>query len=205
LTALLATDGSRRLRNFEPSRGIAEAQSRFDSFRGGKRNHDLLVLGEAAGGRVAVGIEGKADEPFGETIGEYRRGALSRATSGKPTNAPARLDGLLAAFGTLGVEPARLDDVRYQLFSAVAGTLAAAREHGADLAVFLVHEFATGRTNEERRQANARDLDKFLYQILRLSEHGPGDWIAGPTHLPGSEMIPASIPLWVGHLRTKRQ
>jgi hypothetical protein len=204
LADLLATESSGRLSNFEVLEAIAEAQSCFDSFRGGKRNHDLLILGETGGGRLVIGIEGKADEPFGETIGEYREAARRREASGKSTNAPARLDGLLRAVGGFETDPDRLDQLRYQLFSAVAGTLAAAREGGCDRAVFLVHEFVTDRTDPDRQAANLRDLDDFLAEILHLPAQESDGWIVGPTYVPGSEFIPASVPLWVGHLRTIR-
>ena len=49
LSALL--ERARATSGFLPERAIAEAQTAFDSFRGGRRNHDLLVIGRATAGR----------------------------------------------------------------------------------------------------------------------------------------------------------
>jgi hypothetical protein len=56
---------------------IAEAQVPFDSYPGGKRNHDLLIRGRVAGGPIVIGLEAKADETFGETVKAYE----ARATA----------------------------------------------------------------------------------------------------------------------------
>ena len=50
----------------------------FDARRGEPRNADLAFLGHAARGTVAVTIEGKADEPFGDTVGDTLSAALQR-------------------------------------------------------------------------------------------------------------------------------
>jgi hypothetical protein len=53
---------------------IAAAQVAFDSYPGGRRNHDLLLRGRVADGPIVVGLEAKADETFGETaagIGKF--------------------------------------------------------------------------------------------------------------------------------------
>lgn len=99
---------------------------------------------------------------FGEQVREYRDAAQRIRDQGKRTFAPERLDGLIrAVVGQTDVDHKTLD-LRYQLFSAVAGTVAAAVDHEALQAVFVVHEFATSKTTEEKRSRNAADLAAFI-------------------------------------------
>jgi hypothetical protein len=125
LAKLLARDA--RTADLRVVKATAEAQTAFDALPGGRRNRDLLIEGDAAGGPTIVGLEGKADESFGQTLDGFRRAARRRAERGEPTNAPQRLEGLVAdlAGTTLGASP-ELGRLRYQLFSGVTGTLAAA-------------------------------------------------------------------------------
>src|SRR4051794_23324222 len=50
--------------DFQPIYAIPELVTRLDEFPGEHRNHDLVVVGEARGGRTLIGIEAKADEAF---------------------------------------------------------------------------------------------------------------------------------------------
>ena len=72
---------------FTPEQGIADAQTRFDQY-GDPRNHDLLLIGSAGGGRTVVGIEGKVNERFGQT--RVRQG-------GQPHGCTRRLHDCLGA------------------------------------------------------------------------------------------------------------
>jgi Domain of unknown function (DUF6946) len=190
--------------NFEAKRGIAEAQTHFDEFRG-PRNHDLLIVGEAAGGTTVVSIEGKVDESFGQTLEEYRAAARRRIAKKQPTNALDRMQGLTKAIGgwDAGADPKRMQ-LRYQLFSAVAGAVAAAVDEEADQAVFLVHELQTKQLNEKKAKQNDEELRQFLYVVF--GEVVTGDdpsWLIGPLKLAGgSERIPKTMPLYVGKLST---
>ena len=189
---------------FEPRRGIAEAQTRFDGFRG-PRNHDLLLVGEAAGGKTVVSIEGKVDESFGQTLAQYRDAARRRIGRKEPTNALDRMQGLTRAIAgwEAGAAPRRLE-LRYQLFSAVAGAVAAAVDEEADQAVLCIHELLTKRINEEKRRQNDKELRDFIYSAFGETVTGDDEsWIAGPLKLHGgSERIPASMPLYIAKLST---
>src|SRR5690606_10274883 len=59
-----------------PERRIA-----FDSHAGEPRNADLAFVGVGPAGRVAVTIEAKADEPFGDTVAATLSSALERAVA----------------------------------------------------------------------------------------------------------------------------
>jgi hypothetical protein len=189
--------------DLEIERGIAEAQTRFDDHRG-PRNHDLLLIGEAAGGRTVVSIEGKVDESFGRTLGEYREAARRKIASKENTRALDRLQGLTQAIAgwEAGAAPRRLE-LRYQLFTGVAGAVAAAVDEEADQAVFCIHELNTKGMNEEKRERNHDDLRRFLDVVFDQRPGSDESFIAGPLKLHGgSERIPKRIALYVVLLST---
>ena len=113
---------------------------------------------------MVIGVEGKADESFDLALDAW----LARAQAGSPaTQAPERLDRLTRAFfGTTLAEDPLLGTLRYQLLSALAGTLADAREQGAATAVLLVHEFDTDKTTEKLHARNAADLEAFVGRLM---------------------------------------
>lgn len=198
LGKLLARDA--RTADFQVKKATAEAQTAFDSLPGGRRNHDLLIVGDAAGGPTIVGLEGKADESFGETLDGFGRAAKRKADRGERTNAPQRLERLLADLAGTSLEARpELGKLRYQLFSGVAGTLAAAGPD--DQAAFVVHEFKTPRTTQRRRNANAADIASFVEQVFgRVVPAGEEWWLLGPFRAQAARW--ARTPLWIGHLTT---
>jgi hypothetical protein len=188
---------------FEAKRGVAEARTRFDGF-GGPRNHDLLLIGEAAGGKTVVSIEGKVDETFGQTLGGYRSAARRRIARKQPTDALERLQGLTQAIAgwDAGAAPRRLE-LRYQLFSAVAGAVAAAAEEEADQAVLCIHELNTKRIDEDKREQNDADLRTFVDVVFGERPGSDESWIVGPLKLHGgTERIPRGIALYIVKLST---
>ena len=42
----------------------------------------MVLLGDAAGRRIVVGLEAKADEPFGDIIAEYIKGRPEKSNGG---------------------------------------------------------------------------------------------------------------------------
>ena len=56
-------------------------------------------------------------------------------------------------------------DLRYQLLTAVAGTLAYAAKESASLAVLIVHEFVTDKTRDKRHVENGEDFRRFLHRL----------------------------------------
>jgi hypothetical protein len=55
--------------------------------------------------------------------------------------------------------------LRYQLLTAAAGTLAYAALEDASLAVLIVHEFITEKTQDDRHVQNAADYGRFLHRL----------------------------------------
>jgi hypothetical protein len=184
-------------------RGIAEKETRFDDIRGGPRHHDLLVIGRAPSGTVVIGVEGKADEPFDEPLDAWVMRAEARSARSR---APERLDRLTTAFfGTTLDEDPLLAPLRYQLLSALAGTLADAREQDAARAVLLVHEFETPWTDDDLHRRNAEDLEAFVGRLMPGVEHVGVDsaWIAGPVVVVGDgTWLPEETVVYVAKLVT---
>ena len=189
VVALLARHQT--LTGLELERGIAEKETRFDAIRRGPRHHDLLVQARTSAGPVVIGVEGKADESFDLALDAW----LARAHAGSSaTQAPERLDRLTRAFfgTTLGEDPL-LGTIRYQLLSALAGTLADAREQGAATAVLLVHEFDTDKTTKKLHERNAADLDAFVGRLMpERRAHGRRARVGGgPGHDRGRRRVAA--------------
>src|SRR3954447_15272204 len=120
-------------------RAVAEAQVSFDRYAGGVRNHDVLAFGRTSVGPVVIGVEGKVNESLDATMPQKSAAAASRRAKGQNTNLDKRVDALLAdiAGGSVRQTPG-LSSLRYQLFSAIAGTVAAAEADTVAAAV-VVH------------------------------------------------------------------
>jgi hypothetical protein len=190
--------------DFDAKQGVVEAQTKFDEYRGGSHNHDLLITGEAAGGKTVVGVEGKVDEPFGQTLAQYRAAARKTLARNKSSNALHRLQGLTQAIAgwDAGAAPRRLE-LRYQLFTGVAGAVAAAVDEDARQAVFCIHELNTKAIDPKKREQNHKDLRDFLDVVFDERPGRDESFISGPLKLHGgSEQIPRGIPLYIVLLST---
>lgn len=138
---------------------VPEYEVSFDGFGRG-RMHDLGIFGQSdSGDSVFVGVEAKVDETFNVTVREAYLKAKANQIAGVSTNAPERIEKLLAMhFGHF--EPPRVPmfDVRYQLLYATAGTLA----QGADISVLFVAVFKTRLYSELLAAENFRDYIQFM-------------------------------------------
>jgi hypothetical protein len=162
------------------------------------RNHDLVLEGEAAGGRVLIAVEAKADEKFGPRIGKYWAQTREErsAPGGTPSRAPERIEALLVLLAGPEVLPTQdpWNRIRYQLLTAAVGALLEAQTRKASLAVLAIHEFRTSETDENSLDRNAADLEAFLAALglLPAAPMQPGI-LYGPWQSPE---IP--IPLLIG-------
>ena len=175
---------------------IPEHKVRFDNIRGEPRNTDLVCIAERANQRIAISIEAKADEPFGEWVANVLR-------TPPPSRRPERLERLCQAL--LGSQPGDvpgIGELRYQLFHGVAGALAYAGQVNASHALFVVQEFLTPNTKTRQIDANERDLQNFL-SLLAPGTAPLGRRLYGPVCVPGNEHIPGEIPLYLGKIRTE--
>lgn len=114
---------------------IPEHKVAFDNIPGEPRNTDLVCISERVNQRIAISIEAKADEPFGELVTNVLR-------TPPPSRRPERLERLCQAL--LGSQPGDvpgIGELRYQLVYGVAAALAYAGQVDASHALFVVHEF----------------------------------------------------------------
>lgn len=186
---------------------IAECPIRFDAHAGEPRNADLALVGLAQGGRVVVTIEAKADEPFGPLVGDALSDAFERGVENHRSNGVRRIDDLAKAlFKPRHGRQARVTDLRYQLLTAAAATVAFAREKQASVAVLIVHEFVTDKTQDDLHDRNAEDYRRFLNRLsgqdLPIRETSQ---LLGPFVLRQSALFPDGGTLWVGKVRTNRR
>lgn len=186
--------------------GVAEKETQFDGNARGPRHHDLLVRGVIPAGPVTVGVEGKADESFGDPLWLHREKALKSSPN---TGTLMRTDVLCKRW--FGVRPHN-DTARpglallgYQLLSALAGTLADARSDDSVLAAVLVQEFVTDKTADDKHDLNARAYDEFLDRLLAGKQHridgSGGSWITRPVLVPGDGTWMRSMPVSFAKLR----
>jgi len=183
-----------------------EHQITFDSF-GGPRNADLTVIGHTATAKVAITVEAKADESFGDTVNGTFAAALERAIQSADSGGVRRIEELARALFRAcdkdkGQVLAAL--LRYQLLTAVAGTIAFADQQHADLAVLIVHEFITAKTTDERHAKNASDYEMFLGR-LGITTVPDAPRLLGPVGIPGGTLFPGGRRLYIGKVSTNRR
>jgi hypothetical protein len=96
--------------------------------------NDLFVLAKNKNDLIAIAVEGKVSEPFGETVGDW----LANETKGKK----ARLSCLCKL---LQLSQDSILHIRYQLLHRTASALIEAERFSASTALMLVHSFSKKR------------------------------------------------------------
>ena len=104
---------------------------------GGRRasQNDIFILARGSGQLVSIMVEGKASEPFGDTIAKWKTGAGN-----------GRKIRLAYLCDLLRLDIAKVDHIRYQLLHRTASALIEAQRFNAPNALMLVHSFS--RHNE---------------------------------------------------------
>lgn len=171
--------------------GEPEARMPFDSFAGEPRNADLLVTARDSNGEYLIAVEAKADETFGDTVGEELAAAVERKLENTRSNGVPRIEQLVESI----LSPRRkgeptLANLRYQLFTATAGALSMSASKQHTRVLLLVQEFVTPRTKPDRQKVNSRDLRDFLRRLSHgeVREVKNGE-IMGPFQVPGKPML----------------
>jgi hypothetical protein len=167
----------------------------LDNFVGEHRNCDLVVLCNVGGKRTVITVEAKADEPFGDVIGEY----FDRK-AGTGSKVPGRIQQLSeAVFGRVPDEAIR--KLRYQLLHAAAATLIEAKDSRAEMGILLVHEFRSASLNRDKLTQNAADWGNFVHAFSELTTTRiEENQIIGPVLVPGGGRVPIDVPLYFGKL-----
>ena len=90
-----------------------------------------------------------------------------------------------------------LGNLRYQLLTGIAGTLAWARELRATRAVFAIQEFVTDQTRDDKHAQNASDLNQFLERLtdgaIRNLAEGA---LVGPLRVPETRGYLRAVVYW---------
>lgn len=181
---------------------VAEAQVAFDAYPGGVRNHDVLAYGHVADGGVVVGVEGKVNESLDATITRKYQDAAKPLLPGKSSNLGKRVDALLLAIAGRSLkDDSSLGALRYQLLSAVAGTLAAAKEDTVAAAV-VIHLIRSPLAKEAKFAAAHAAVADFA-QALDLDASGPviGPLKLHPEHAAGLA-VEHPVPCWLAVVET---
>jgi hypothetical protein len=185
--------------NLQLHEAFPEHRIRFDRYAGEPRNADLAFVGSTGFLRVAGTVEAKADEPFGDTVGGTLAAALERLLQTPTSRGVQRISDLTRALfraRTRG-EP-KVASLRYQLLTAVAGSVAFALEQGADVAVLIIHEFITTQTRDVAHARNGRDLTNFLIRLRGSDIDITPSALSGPYPLPGAPLFRTVPQLFIG-------
>lgn len=121
--------------------------------KGNGRNHDAVIYNED----IFVGIEGKADESFGNKY-------IAEELVGASDNKRSRIEQLTKMI--FGDAPEAHPTVRYQLLTACAGILIEARKRGIQNALFLILVFKKEKAYSQAKLIeNNKDLNAFLREL----------------------------------------
>ncbi|MGE0117264.1 MAG: hypothetical protein AB7S71_03635 [Dongiaceae bacterium] len=96
---------------------------------------DIFVLARSRSGPVSIMVEGKVNESFGPTLGEWSRDS----SDGKEERLTFLRD-------TLGLSATPNPDVRYQFLHRAASAIMEGVRYRASAAVLVVHSFSAART-----------------------------------------------------------
>jgi hypothetical protein len=186
---------------------LPEHRIRFDNNAGEPRNADLAIVGQVGRSRVALTVEAKADEPFAATVASTFSMALERGLGYPRSRGVQRIEHLgQALFSRRQRGQPSIGNLRYQLLTALAGTLAFARDREAAIAVLIVHEFVTDGTSDDRHFENAKDYAAFLHRLggtPLLADELIG--FHGPYRVPGVPLFDGPREVLIGKLVTNRR
>jgi len=93
--------------------------------------NDCWVLARTPNDLVSIAVEGKVSEPFGPTIGEWRKDS----SSGKSER-------LAYLCSQLGLDIGLPESIRYQLLHRTASAVIEAKRFHAKQAIMVVHSFS---------------------------------------------------------------
>ncbi len=153
--------------DFSLDTATPEMSTKFDNYGKG-RTHDLGIYGKTVSGkRIFIGVEAKVNETFGGTVQSVYDKVAYLKSVGKNSNLDARIEGLKKKY----FSDLPLDDIRYQLLYAIAGTLC----EEADIMILLFTTFETRQYKEKYGKRNDEDLTAFL-NLLKAKPIGKDCW-----------------------------
>ena len=137
--------------------------------RGGRPSqNDIFILAKGNKQLITVAVEGKALEPFGDIVDEWK----SDFTKGKQTRLKFLCD-------LLQLDKTKIGHIRYQLLHRTASAVTLAQQFSAKNALMLVHTFAPNS-----------DAFGDYYQFLKLfGKKGEADSITSAKTLNGIKVF----------------
>lgn len=191
--------GSGRFPEFVLETAEPEALLHFDNYAG-PRNADIAVWACDKDGPIAITVEAKADESFDLPVGEVFSDSLETRMEKPSSNRIWRIVSLAETlFGSRGRGGPKIVDLRYQLLTAAAGTLAHAQTTNATRAVLLIHEFVSTATSQRKLDQNSVDLNAFVERLSAgaTKRVSPGE-LYGPYRIGGTPLFPDPPELFIG-------
>jgi hypothetical protein len=98
---------------------------------GRKSQNDAFILARNHSDLVAITIEGKVDEPFGDLVSKWQ-----------PESSPGKTERFEYLVKLLEIEGRELSGIYYQLLHRTVSALIEAERFNADIAMMLVHSFS---------------------------------------------------------------
>ncbi len=179
---------------------IPEHPVRFDKLPGEPRNSDICCTGRDDSGDLAISIEVKADESFGSIVSEELARLTKKIANDENTNGILRIQQLsrwLLPKWSEGLP--HLGELRYQLLTGMAGAIAYAKANETDRAIFIIHEFKTSATTDEKHAANAQDLNRFMNRFSDgLHAELEEGWLYGPFEVAAEPSSKEMVKVYVG-------
>ena len=142
---------------------------------------DIFILAKGNDQLISIAVEGKADEPFGELIADWKL----HDRGGKK----ARLKFLCEV---LQLDMNKIDHIRYQLLHRTASAIIEAKKFNAENALMLVHAFKKTKENYDQ---SFQDYCQFL---KLYNKEGKIDSIVLAKNIDG-------INLYLGWVRGERK
>ena len=141
-----------------------EKQTKFDKFKGGKRHHDLACLAkkENSNEKIALCYEAKATETLDKEVQVHIANALQKNPNSNMKN---RVNSLTKRFWGKNYDENLYGDLRYQLFSGLAGTICFAEKNSCSACVFVIYQIETDKTKEEDMNSTRNDVVKFIQKF----------------------------------------
>ena len=144
VTRILKKSGIPIFQNIEMLLAFPEYKTPLLPYTSSPSQNDIFVLARGNNQLIAVMVEGKGSEPFGETVEEWSN------NSGKGKK--KRLDFLRRY---LQLQNKEINHIRYQLLHRTASAIISAKKFNAENALMLVHSFS-------RLNKGFRDFKKFI-------------------------------------------
>lgn len=169
-----------------------EHNSRFDSYRNG-RKQDLFINARNGNKPLAICIEAKVDESFGEYLSTVQKNGEEYLKSHPGSNRLKRLKTLCDKF-YMGKNIEELNIIRYQLLHYLAGSISEAKKMSG-IAIMPVFVYKTNKYNDKIGEQNKDDYNNFMRSLGFKSIPSSDDSLLYKNEFDGTEVYSAYIEI----------